>query len=119
MSTTHLPSLKPSPVHPDVNEQVETAIESPQSVTTCVDEKTTPENYDDVVDHLRRGAERVANVDELVESAVKSFKMIEKWYNERSVCVHPSLAIPLLGGVGHCFAWHVRVSLVLFKKIQI
>src|SRR5882762_7939070 len=66
---------------------------SEQSNATCVDDKkTTAENFD-VVDHLRRGAERVADVDELVEIAVKSFKMVGKWYEERSACVHLSLAI--------------------------
>jgi len=64
---------EPSPVHPDVNEQVETAVESPQSSL-----RRWRKDYCRKLRWCGRPLaswrRAFANVDELVESAVKSFR---------------------------------------------
>jgi hypothetical protein len=51
-----------------------------------------PTGIDGLVLHMVEGAQRVADVDEPLEAALKSFQTIEQWYVATSVYVQPSLA---------------------------
>jgi hypothetical protein len=46
----------------------------------------------DVLRHLLYGTQHVADADEQLEAALKSFKMIENWYEARSAYVSRCLA---------------------------
>ena len=52
-----------------------------------------PTGRDRLVRHMVDGAQRVADVDELLEAGMKSFELIAQWFAETPVCVHPSPAL--------------------------
>jgi hypothetical protein len=74
----------------------DTDIEASESETVEDSAPSTPPNdeVEVLVRHMVDGAQRVADVDELSEAALKSFEIIAQRYAETSVCVHPSLAKP-------------------------
>ncbi|KIM83081.1 hypothetical protein PILCRDRAFT_7500 [Piloderma croceum F 1598] len=51
-----------------------------------------PIDVDGLVRHMVDGAQRVADVDELSEAALKSFEIIAQWYAETSVSSNPPFA---------------------------
>ncbi|KIM83091.1 hypothetical protein PILCRDRAFT_784274 [Piloderma croceum F 1598] len=51
----------------------------------------------DVLGHLLCGTQHVADADEQLEAALKSFKMIENWYEARSAPVDAAVAVAMRG----------------------
>lgn len=66
-------------------------IKSSSSKTPAIDNKLST-GVDGLVKHMVEGAQHAADVDELLETALKSFQVIEQISAEASLCVQPSLA---------------------------
>ena len=93
------PDTLPSPIHSPST--------SLHSLATCSDESENEtladsmsslpnpldKGVDELVQHMVDGAQRVADVDELSEAALKSFELIAQWSAETPVCVQPSTAL--------------------------
>jgi hypothetical protein len=77
-------------IHASENESLEDS-KSTLSKTPAIDDKSLT-GVDGLVHHMVEGAQRVADVDDLLEAVLKSFKVVEQWYAATPVCVQPSPA---------------------------
>jgi len=84
----------------ETDDEKETLVDSTSSLPKIPAEVPTHVNPDDLLNHMIEGAKRVADVDELVELALKSFDMIA-WWLKTSACVRPSLSKPLSSYLFH------------------